>query len=105
MEKAEKSSLCGSVKAVVFIVVQIVDRIRYNVSVVTCLWLAIAAINITPLILSLPQYCLCFNHIEKSALELSLLHNNLIGFIGNTSNCRIAGNNGKRNMQRRKTPS
>jgi hypothetical protein len=53
--KAEKSSLCGSVQAVVFIVMQIVDRIGYNVSVVTCLWLTNAAFNITPLILSLPQ--------------------------------------------------
>ena len=55
MGKAEKSSLCGSVKAVVVIVIQIVDRIAYNVSVVTCLWLTNAAINITPLIFSLPQ--------------------------------------------------
>lgn len=37
MGKADMSSLCGSMQAVVFIVMQILDRIGYNVSVVTCL--------------------------------------------------------------------
>ena len=77
MEKAEKNSLCGSVKAVVFIVVHIVDRVGYNVSVADNCSHQYYTPDFIP-----STIMFMFQSHRKFCAQIVLFQNNLIGFIG-----------------------